>query len=189
MQAQAAFDFCQRRVRAKKPERLFFAAMPADNGTFALNEFVGRFLMANDLDGAPVKPIVVLQRLAESTGPVLYGAKLAGQAVAAAGLVLAFDAVASVTTPDGRVLALTGSDPTLAAVHGALAAAIARNRLRAVEGPGPFIALATGTPRLAPQAIKPLKIRVSGLALLRGDAVGAFQVLRRWPLNRKRPPS
>jgi hypothetical protein len=176
---QTAFDFCQRPVRARKPERLFFALLPDELGLFSLRECYERFRIASDLEAVPLKPVVVLQRLVEDRETVLFGAKLAGQAVAAAGLKLAFDTIA--TTPS-RVLALTSSDPALAALHGDLDAAIRRHGLAAASG-SPFLALAQGVPPIAPEPVKPVKIRVTGLALLRGE-VEAFQVLRRWPLNR-----
>jgi 2'-5' RNA ligase len=178
---QAAFDFC-RPVRARKPERLFFALMPDEAAAFVLTEFLDRFLIANGVEAVRVKPLVALQRLCACKDPVLYGAKLAGQAVAAAGLTVRFDTVGTVTTPERRVLALTSRDPALASVQENLRAALVQNGLKAEEV-APFLPLAYGLARMPPEAIKPVKIRVTGLALLRGEQTGAFSVLRRWPLN------
>lgn len=178
---QGAFDFCQRPVRARKPEQLFFALMPDESGAVLLAGLAGRILDDLGLDGVVRKPgrlFVALQRLGDDSDAVLFGAKLAGQAVAAAGLAIAFDTVAA----ERRVLALTSKSEALAAVHCDLAAAINRHGLRAEPGE-PQIALADGVARLEPQPVKPLKLKVSGLALLRGDSEN-FQVLRRWPLNR-----
>lgn len=156
--------------------------MPDETGSFVLTEFRDRFLTANGLEGVRLKPIVALQRLSECKDPVLYGAKLAGQAVTAAGLVFKFDTVGTVTTPERRVLALTSRDPALAAVQENLRAALAQNGLKAEEAT-PFLPLAHNLARLPPETVKPVKIRVSGLALLRGEQTGDFSVLRRWPLN------
>jgi 2'-5' RNA ligase len=161
---------------------LFFALMPDEAAAFVLAEFLDRFLIANAIEAVRLKPVVALQHLGESKGPALYGAKLAGQAVAAAGLTLKFDTVGTVTTPERRVLALTSRDPALADVRAALCAAIAQNGLKAEET-APFLPLAHGLARMPPEAIKPVKIRVTGLALLRGEQTGDFSVLRRWPLN------
>lgn len=182
MSSQAAFDFCQRPVRVKKPERLVFALLPDDAGAFVATECFERFRIANDWEGMRLKPVVVLQSLAETSEAVLFAAKLAGQAVPAAGLKLAFDAIA--TLPP-HLLALTSRDPLLATIHADLDAAIRRNGLAAAESM-PFLALGEGSVRVPPAAVKPVKIRVTGLALLRGE-VGAFQVLRRWPLHRAPP--
>lgn len=182
MQVQAVFDFCRPPARTKKPERLFFALMPDEAAAFVLNEFLERFLIANEIEAVRVKPIVALQRLCASKDSVLYGAKLAGQAVAAAGLTLKFDAVGTVSTPERRVLALTSRDPALSAVQENLRTALAQNGLKADEA-APFLPLAHGLTRMPMEAIKPVKLRVSGLALLRGEQTGAFSVLRRWPLN------
>lgn len=178
MSFQAAFNFCQRPLRAKKPERLVFALLPDEAGAFAVRECFERWRIAEDWDGARLKPVVVLHTLAETGEAVLFGAKLAGQAVAAAGLKLSFDAIA---TMPSRIVGLTSSDPALAAVCADLDTAIRRNGLSATAAV-PFLALGEGA-RVPPQPIKPVKLRVTGLALLRGE-VASFQVLRRWPLNR-----
>jgi hypothetical protein len=178
VQAQTAFDFCQRPVRTKQPGRLFFALMPDEASLFALNACADRLLFG--LEATRVKPIVALQHLTESQ-TVLFGAKLAGQAVPAAGLVVKFDTIGTVSA-ERRFIALTSTDPALARLHADLNAAILRNGLRA-DGAAPFIPLAHSAPRIATESIKPVKIRVTGLALLRGEAAGDFQVLRRWPLN------
>jgi 2'-5' RNA ligase len=188
VQVQTAFDFCRPPARARKPERLFFALMPDEAAAFVLREFLDRFLIANGVEAVRLKPLVALQRLGESKGPALYGAKLAGQAVPAAGLTLKFDSVGTVVTPERRVLALTARDPALAGVHAALRTAIAQNGLKADDA-APFLPLAHGLARMPPEAIKPVKIRVTGLALLRGEQTGDFSVLRRWPLNAVSRPS
>jgi hypothetical protein len=121
-----------------------------------------------------------------SSGSLLYGAKLAGQAVAAAGLTLTFDAIGRIGR-DG--LGLTSSDQALAQVHDSLGALLAKNGLRAVAPRLPHIVLAQSTANLPVMVMAPLCVSVTGLALLRGEGAAYrsnFQVLRRWPLNRPR---
>jgi len=175
--AQTEFDFLPRASR-EKSQQLFFALMPDEAGVYALTEFTDRFLFANGVAADRLKPMIVMQRVAEASEAVLFGAKLAGQSVAAAGLALKFDILRS----EKRRLMLTSSDETLAALAGSLGAAISRHGLKAAEAP-PCVALAQGVPAMAPVRIKPVKFKVTGLALLRGDPAAAFQVVRRWPLN------
>ncbi|GAA0543657.1 2'-5' RNA ligase [Rhizomicrobium palustre] len=183
---QAGFEFLRPAPpRAKKAERLFFAAMPDEAHALKLSRFAERFLAEEEMDGTPIKPTrlhIALQRLGEPTDAMLYAAKLVGQSVAAAGLSLRFDVLSSLGRTK-RVLALTSSDPKLAALHEKLAEAVQKHGLRADEGV-PHIALATGVGQIPLTAIEPYGMSITGLALLRGDPLGEFQILRRWPLNR-----
>jgi len=176
--------------RAPRPEQLFFALMPEDRDGVALARFAERIIADNDLGLAALKPArlhIAFPRVGAPIPSVLYGAKLAGQAVAAAGLRFCFDRITSLAVPSGRILALTSNDATLALLAAELATALERHGLRPGEGVVPHIALAYGAARLAAQPIAPVPVAVTGLALLRGEA-GAkeAQVLRRWPLNKPR---
>lgn len=187
---QSEFEFgLKKPQRAPKPEQLFFALMPEERAALSLSRFAERIVADNDLGLVPLKPArlhIALDRLGAPLPSVLYGAKLAGQAVAAAGLHFHFDSIASLGGASGRTLALTSSDPALATLHTALAAALERHGLHAGETV-PHIALAYGAARLAAQPIAPVTVAVTGLALLRGEAGGKeAQVLRRWPLNKPR---
>jgi len=185
---QTVFDFCRREPqRAIRPERLFFALMPEEDSALQLARFAEQLILENDLPATPVKPArihIALHRLGSATRAALYGAKLAGQAVAAAGLTLRFEAITSLTG-GGRRLALVSEDKLLLGVQALLDAALQRNGLQPREAPLPHITLAYGAARLEPQPVAPIAVTVSGLALLRGEAED-FQVLRRWPLNKPR---
>ncbi len=174
-------------ARAKAPERLFFALMPDEESAFALARFAEDFLRAHDLAAAAVKPgriHIALHRLGAKKRGLVYGAKLAGQAVAAAGLTFAFDAAGRV----GRgVVGLTSMDKTLSSLHDRLGAMLVKNGLRAVAPRAPHIVLAHSMANLQLEGIAPLPVSVSGLLLLRSEGAAYrtnFQVLRRWPLNR-----
>lgn len=185
MEAQARFEFCREAVRAKKPERLYFALMPQESDAVLLAAFAERFLAEQELTASRIKPgrlHIALFRLGPPKRSVLYAAKLAGQAVAAAGLKFAFDSLGSLAGD----LALLSRDPALVAVQKKLGAALAQHRLKC-EAFAPHITLASGIRRQPLQAIVPFTLTVTGLALLRSDGADAksgFDVLRRWPLNK-----
>jgi 2'-5' RNA ligase len=190
---QDVFEFCRERLaRSPKPERLFFALMPDEASADRLARFAEAFLRDQELIATAIKPNrlhIALHQLGarkRSSGSLLYGAKLAGQAVAAAGLTLSFDAVGRV----GRgLLGLTSTDPALTQVHESLGALLAKNGLRAMAPRPPHIVVAQSTANLPLTVMTPLTLSVTGLALLRGEGTAYrsnFQVLRRWPLNR--PP-
>jgi 2'-5' RNA ligase len=189
--AQDVFEFCRERLaRSQKPERLFFALMPDEASANRLARFAEDFIREQDLVATPIKPNrlhIALHHLGarkRSSGSLLYGAKLAGQAVAAAGLTLSFDAVGRLSC---GVLGLTSSDKALAQVHESLGALLAKNGLRAVTPRPPHIVLAQCAANLPLTVMTPLTVSVTGLALLRGEGTAYrnnFQVLRRWPLNR-----
>ena len=183
---QEVFDFCRGGpARKRKTARLVFALMPDDESAAHLARFTESLLAENALAAVPVKAArlhIALHRLAARPS-ALYGAKLAGQAVAAAGLRLRFHGLGSV----GRGLALTSADPALAALQETLSAALARNGLHAAPPAPPHLTLAHGAGRRPLQAIAPLTVTLAGLALLRregSDPRGEAMVLRRWPLNR-----
>jgi 2'-5' RNA ligase len=182
--AQSVFEFC-RPIRALKPERLFFALMPDEQSCDRLARFAEEFIREQELEATPVKPgrlHIGLHRLGarkRSSGSFLYGAKLAGQAVAAAGLTLSFDAVGGVSR---GAFGLTSTDKVLAGVAESLGTMLAKHGLSAVAPRVPHIVLAHGRAGQTLTVMAPLSVSVTGLALLRGDA--NFQVLRRWPLNR-----
>lgn len=189
--AQDVFEFCRERLaRAPKPERLFFALMPDEEAANRLARFAEDFIGEQELAATPFKPgrlHIALHQLGarkRTSGSLLYGAKLAGQAVAAAGLTLSFDAVGRV----GRgLLGLTSTNKALAQVHESLGALLAKNGLRAMAPRPPHIVLAQCNANLPLTVMAPLAVSVTGLALLRGEGTAYrsnFQVLRRWPLNR-----
>jgi len=174
-------------MRPKTAERLFFALMPDEPSCDRLTRFAERFIGEQELAITPLKPArlhIGLHRLGtrkRGTGSLLYGAKLAGQAVAAAGLTLSFDAVGRV----GRgSLGLTSTDKALGRVMESLGGMLAKHGLRGVAPTIPHIILCQGRTNLKLAAITPLSVSVTGLALLRSEGTATFQVLRRWPLNR-----
>lgn len=184
--AQSEFEFCQRPVRAKKPERLVFALMLEEADGLLLARFTERFLREEDLLAEPVKPgrmLIALYDIGAAKRAVLYAAKLAGQKIAAAGLKFAFDSIAS----QSGNLFLQSRDPALAALQDELLQSLASHRLKP-EALGASLMLAMGVKRQAPRAIVPFTVTVTGLALLRAESLrsGGYDVLRRWPLNK--PP-
>lgn len=189
MDAQREFEFCRERPgRKKPPEALAFALMPEEASAAALARLTETFL-AGGRPLAAGRLHVALRWLAAGGEAAVYGAKLAGRAVAAAGLTLSFDAIGSLTpAPHGdRVLALTGFDTRLSAIAEGLDRAMMAHGLRP-RMVVPHIALAVGGDVVPVEAIVPVAVAISGLALLRGDPgrTGEFQVLRRWPLNMAR---
>ncbi len=182
-EAQGEFAFCQG-LRPQKPERLIFALMLAEADALALARFADRFLEERELSALRLKPArlhIALYRLRSCKRPVLYAAKLAGQAVAAAGLKLSFDAIGSI----GQVLALQSGDAALTVLQEKLGTALAKHGLSATRL-APHLALATAIARQKPEPIESFALTVTGLALLRGASKTDYDVLRRWPLNKLR---
>lgn len=177
-------------ARAAKPEQLHFVLLPEEADALKLAQFAQRVVADNELGLTPLKSArlhIALARVGPVNTAVLYGAKLAGQVVAAAGLRICLDTIGSLGGPSGRALALTGSDPALAQLQSGLAAAMQRNGLRTGEPFRPYLALAYGAARFDPQAIAPVSLTLAGLALLRGEG-RELAVVRRWPLNKPRAP-
>ncbi|MDR3525876.1 MAG: hypothetical protein P4L57_01265 [Rhizomicrobium sp.] len=184
MSAQGAFAFCKA-ARPPKLERLVFALMLAEADAAALARFAERLLVERELAALPIKAPrlhIALFRLMSCKQPVLYAAKLAGQDVAAAGLKLSFASIGS----SKQNLALQSGDAALSAVQEKLGSALAKHGLRATKLPLQ-LSLATGLPRQAIEPIEPFPLTVTGLALLRAESDLAYDVLRRWPLNKLRP--
>lgn len=192
---QTAFAFEPQAPRRLKKQHLVFALMPDEAGAAAVARFTTRIL--RDEDGAtPVKQTRLYMALATLTparpgsAAVMYGAKLAGQAVPAAGLKLIFDGIGTAYGGAGYgALALTSSGSPLRGVIAALQTALAKNGL-AADFAAPQLVIADGAARMPQQAMPPLAVTISGLALLRVAGEGDFSVLRRWPLNLARlaPP-
>ena len=184
VEAQGAFAFCKA-ARPPKVERLVFALMLSEADALALARFAERLLLERELSALPIKAArlhIALFRLIRCNGPVLYAAKLAGQDVAAAGLKLSFAAIGS----NKQSLALQSGDAALGAVQEKLGVALAKHGLRATKLPLQ-LPLATGLPRQPVEPIEPFTLTVTGLALLRAESDLAYDVLRRWPLNKLRP--
>jgi len=180
---QGAFAFLKA-AQAQKPERLVFALMLAEDDALTLARFADRLLAERELSGQRIKPArlhIPLYRLGRCTPAALYAAKLAGQAVAAAGLKLSFDAIGSV----GRDLTLQSRDTALATLQEKLGAALAKLGLSATRL-APHLPLAMALARQPAQVIEPFTLTVTGLALLRAASKIDYDVLRRWPLNKLR---
>lgn len=191
MATQAVFEFCgDVPARPRKAERLFFALMPQEAEAQTITRFADDFLREQALSGARITPDrlhLSLHHLGDFKRlppAIVYGARLAGGAVAMEAFTMAFHGITSFDNKKHRrPLVLLGQGRALSELHERLGKALQRNGLRREAAFTPHMTLLYGAAAIPARVIEPLVLLVRDFVLLHSEkGLSRYHVLQRWPL-------
>lgn len=184
-------------IRAKRPERLFFALLPDARTSRRIDRLSARLIRDHHLEGTRLK----MERLHLSLQHVgdyprlrtqyVYAAKLSGDAVALHPFEVEFDSIMSFAgapsidgKPGRRPLVLLGRGERLSDLHKMLGAGMWKNGLRAAPSFTPHMTLLYGPESVLWQTIEPIRFAVREFTLLHSEkGQGRYNTLGRWRLG------
>lgn len=166
-------------MRPRRPERLFFALLPDAKTAMQIATWSKRFLRENSLEGTLLRKDrlhVSLHHVGDYRrlrSPLVYAARLAGNAVALAPFTVTFTEARSLPAapsrggePRRRPLVLMAESVGLRALHEGLGLAMRNNGLRAADVFTPHMTLAYGPDAVPARPIEPINFTAAGFALI-----------------------